>query len=93
MTNAQDLITEYESAQASEEKTDDGSRAPIVHMVYHALGIDPNTIVYNHLNQPRELVKAARDRGVAVTGPDGLLKALTKTVVDTALDLAAHGLE
>ena len=26
--------------------------------VYHAFGIHPNTIVYNHLNQPRELVKA-----------------------------------
>jgi uncharacterized protein (DUF1501 family) len=26
--------------------------------MYHALGIDPLTIVYNHLNQPRELVKA-----------------------------------
>ena len=26
--------------------------------VYHALGIDPHTIVYNHLNQPRELVQA-----------------------------------
>jgi len=26
--------------------------------MYHSLGIDPNTIVYNHLNQPRELVKA-----------------------------------
>ena len=26
--------------------------------VYHAIGINPNTIVYNHLNQPRELVKA-----------------------------------
>lgn len=26
--------------------------------MYHALGIDPMTIVYNHLNQPRELVKA-----------------------------------
>ncbi|MDB5323682.1 MAG: hypothetical protein JWN40_5313 [Phycisphaerales bacterium] len=26
--------------------------------IYHALGIDPNTIVYNHLNQPRELIKA-----------------------------------
>lgn len=24
-----------------------------------AFGIDPATIVYNHLNQPRELVKAA----------------------------------
>ena len=26
--------------------------------IYHAFGIHPNTIVYNHLNQPRELVKA-----------------------------------
>jgi uncharacterized protein (DUF1501 family) len=26
--------------------------------VYHAFGIAPDTIVYNHLNQPRELVKA-----------------------------------
>ena len=31
--------------------------------IYHAFGIDPQTIVYNHLNQPRELVKAE-----AVTG-------------------------
>jgi hypothetical protein len=31
--------------------------------IYHAFGIDPATIVYNHLNQPRELVKAE-----AVTG-------------------------
>lgn len=26
--------------------------------IYHTFGIDPATIVYNHLNQPRELVKA-----------------------------------
>ncbi len=26
--------------------------------IYHAFGIDPETIVYNHLKQPRELVKA-----------------------------------
>jgi hypothetical protein len=31
--------------------------------IYHSLGIDPATIVLNHLNQPRELVK-----GQAVTG-------------------------
>ncbi|HMP60331.1 MAG TPA: DUF1501 domain-containing protein [Gemmatales bacterium] len=30
----------------------------ILATVYHALGIDPATIVYNHLNQPRELVQA-----------------------------------
>ena len=40
----------------------------------------------------RELVLAARARGVALSGPDGLLKALTKTVIETALDeeLAEH---
>jgi hypothetical protein len=27
--------------------------------IYHSFGIHPETIVYNHLNQPRELVKAA----------------------------------
>ena len=26
--------------------------------IYHAFGIDPETIVYNHLKQPRELVQA-----------------------------------
>jgi hypothetical protein len=26
--------------------------------IYHALGINPHSIVYNHLNQPRELVQA-----------------------------------
>jgi hypothetical protein len=26
--------------------------------IYHSMGIDPGTIVYNHLNQPRELVQA-----------------------------------
>jgi uncharacterized protein (DUF1501 family) len=26
--------------------------------IYHAFGIDPATLVYNHLNQPRELVPA-----------------------------------
>jgi putative transposase len=34
----------------------------------------------------RELVASARARGVALTGPQGLLKALTKTVIETALD-------
>jgi uncharacterized protein (DUF1501 family) len=26
--------------------------------IYHAFGIDPHTIAFNHLNQPRELVQA-----------------------------------
>ena len=34
----------------------------------------------------RELVIAARARGEDLTGPDGLLKLLTKTVLETALD-------
>src|SRR5262249_32663319 len=31
--------------------------------IYHSVGINPSTLVYNHLNQPRELVK-----GEVVTG-------------------------
>lgn len=31
----------------------------ILATIYHSIGIEPETIVYNHLNQPRELVKAA----------------------------------
>jgi uncharacterized protein (DUF1501 family) len=32
--------------------------------IYHSVGIDPNTIVYNHLNQPRELVKGEVVAGI-----------------------------
>ena len=48
-------------------KSDETASAPVedpVHpaellaTVYHAFGIDPETMVMNHLNQPRELVKA-----------------------------------
>ena len=40
----------------------------------------------------RELVRQARAQGVALTGPGGLLKALTKAVLETALDeeMAEH---
>jgi len=31
----------------------------ILATIYHSIGIDPGTIVHNHLNQPREVVKAA----------------------------------
>ena len=34
----------------------------------------------------RELVRQARAEGLSLTGPDGLLKQLTKTVLETALD-------
>lgn len=32
--------------------------------MYHSVGINPGTIVYNHLNQPRELVKAEAVSGI-----------------------------
>ena len=32
--------------------------------IYHSFGIDPQTIVYNHLKQPRELVKAEAVSGI-----------------------------
>jgi putative transposase len=40
----------------------------------------------------RELVRHARAEGVALTGPGGLLRALTKTVIETALEeeMAEH---
>lgn len=34
----------------------------------------------------RELVRMAKEQGLSLTGPDGLLKMLTKTVIETALD-------
>ena len=34
----------------------------------------------------RDLVRAARARGDDLTGPDGLLKAITKTVLESALE-------
>jgi len=47
---------------------------------------EPRPPSAEELAAARELVKAARDRGVALTGSDGLLNALTKAVVETALD-------
>ena len=32
--------------------------------IYHSVGIDPRTIVYNHLNQPRDLVKGDAVLGI-----------------------------
>jgi putative transposase len=34
----------------------------------------------------REMVKSAKERGLDIAGPDGLLKMLTKTVLETALE-------
>ena len=33
-----------------------------------------------------ELVRMAKEQGLVLTGPDGLLKQLTKTVIETALN-------
>ena len=30
----------------------------LVATVYHSVGLDPSTIIYNQLNQPREMVQA-----------------------------------
>jgi len=54
-------------------KSDKTASAPIetpVHptellaTIYHSVGIKPDTIVYNHLNQPRELVKGEIVSGI-----------------------------
>src|SRR3954463_3904715 len=34
----------------------------------------------------KELVRLAKEQGLSLTGPDGLLKALTKTGLETALN-------
>ena len=36
----------------------------LVATIYHLVGIDPSTIMYNHLNQPRELVQAEVAQGL-----------------------------
>ena len=43
---------------ASAPLTDPVHPSELLASIYHAFGIDPETIVYNHLKQPRELVKA-----------------------------------
>ena len=45
-------------ATASSPKDNPVHPTQMLATIYHGLGIDPATIVYNHLNQPRELVKA-----------------------------------
>jgi transposase-like protein len=38
------------------------------------------------LDAAKELVRLAKEQGLALTGPDGLSKVLTKTVLETALN-------
>lgn len=52
-----------------------------------AAGIEvPDSREVDELEVARELVRQAREAGVSLTGPGGLLKAMTKTVIETALD-------
>ena len=46
----------------------------------------PDSREVDELEVARELVRQAREAGVSLTGPGGLLKAMTKTVIETALD-------
>jgi hypothetical protein len=43
---------------ASSPRKDPLHPGELLATIYHSFGIDPHTIVYNHLNQPRELVQA-----------------------------------
>jgi hypothetical protein len=45
-------------ATASAPKADPVHPGELLATIYHAVGIDPRTLVNNHLNQPRELVPA-----------------------------------
>ena len=45
--------------------------------------VDPAEPSEEELAIARELVRSARGRGVAMTGPGGMLKALTTTVIET----------
>jgi hypothetical protein len=45
-------------ATGASPKSDAVHPIELLASIYHGFGIDPDTIVYNHLNQPRELVKA-----------------------------------
>jgi uncharacterized protein (DUF1501 family) len=45
-------------ATGSSPKSDPVHPTELLATIYNSVGIEPDTIVYNHLNQPRELVKA-----------------------------------
>jgi hypothetical protein len=52
----------------STPRTDPVHPTELLATIYHAFGIDPETIAYNHLNQPRELVKAQAITRLFATG-------------------------
>ena len=79
--NMQDMSASAKAAEAPQKENE-----------HHATGDDgqlPKAFTRpsaEELEVARELVRSARERGTALTGPGGLLKALTKTVIETALD-------
>jgi transposase-like protein len=72
-----------ESAVAGREHMDPGDALDALESPVLESLSGPST---EELEIARELVRSARSRGVAMTGPTGLLQALTKTVIETALD-------
>ena len=44
-------------ATASSPKSDPVHPGELLATIYHSVGLDPRQMVYNHLNQPREMVK------------------------------------
>jgi putative transposase len=71
-------MTETSVAVKALEKADDMAAAA-------AIGVPVGREV-DELEVARKLVRQARNAGVALTGPERLLKAITKTVNETALD-------
>ena len=77
-------MTETVVAVEPSQNPEDESASAVIEM--------PENREVDELEVARELVRQAREAGVALTGPGGLLKAMTKTVIETALDeeLAEH---
>ena len=72
------MMTETSVAVKALENADDKAAAAAIEV--------PVGREVDELEVARELVRQARDAGVALTGPEGLLKGITKTVIETALD-------
>ena len=72
------MMTETSVAVMLSENADDKAAVAAIEV--------PGSREVDELEVARELVRRAREAGVALTGPDGLLKAMTKTVIETALD-------
>ncbi|MBE5504024.1 hypothetical protein E3G54_001319 [Mycobacteroides abscessus] len=72
------MMTETVVAVEPSQNPDDEAAAAAIDV--------PDSREVDELEVARELVRQAREAGVSLTGPGGLLKAMTKTVIETALD-------